>query len=55
MKRNVTLLGAVGSLALWVVLAFVAAIHSGWVHVPLAVGAVLIAKGIIDWNPSADG
>jgi len=49
---KVTLLGAAASLALWVVLAFVAAVLSGWVHVPLAVGSVLVAKAIIDSEPA---
>ena len=43
-----SLLGAVGLLALWIVLAFVTAIQSGWVHAPLAVATVLIAKAIAD-------
>lgn len=34
-------------LIVWVVLAFVAAIPSGWVHVPLALGCVLAARGIV--------
>lgn len=34
-------------LALWVVLAFVLAIPSGWAHVPLAVASVLMAVGIV--------
>jgi hypothetical protein len=43
-----SLLGAVALLALWVVLAFVAAIPSGWVHIPLALGSVLIVRAIVD-------
>lgn len=35
------------SILLWIYLAFGAAIPSGWVHVPLAVGVVLVATGII--------
>jgi hypothetical protein len=34
-------------LILWVVLTFAAAIPSGWVHVPLAVGCLLVARGIV--------
>ncbi len=30
----------------WIILAFVLAIPSGWVHLPLALGAVLLAKAI---------
>jgi uncharacterized membrane protein len=40
-------LGALISILLWIYLAFVAAIPSGWVHVPLAVGVVLVAMGIV--------
>ena len=35
-------------LVAWVVLAFVAALPSGWVHLPLALGVILVAKGIVD-------
>lgn len=38
---------AILSLVIWVVLAFVVAIPSGWVHVPLAVGFVLLARGLV--------
>ena len=34
-------------LVLWVVLAFVLAIPSGWVHAPLALGCVLLARAIV--------
>jgi hypothetical protein len=44
---NLYLLGALISLILWAVLAFALAIPSGWVHLPLAAGAVLIAMGIV--------
>ncbi len=38
---------AILSLALWLVLAFVLAIPSGWVHAALGVGCVLLARGIV--------
>ena len=41
-----TLLGF-ACVLLWIVGAFVAHLTSGWVHVPLAVGTVLIAIGIV--------
>lgn len=44
---NVALLLAIASLVLWVFLAFVAAIPSGWVHLPLAAGSVLLVIGIV--------
>ncbi len=34
-------------LVLWVVLAFVLAIPSGWVHTPLALGCILLARAIV--------
>jgi|AP12_2_1047962.scaffolds.fasta_scaffold42858_2 uncharacterized membrane protein len=40
-------LAAVACLALWIVLAFVAAIPSGWVHVPLVVGVLLVVRAIV--------
>ncbi len=45
---NVTLLGALGSLLLWIVLAFVTAIPSGWVHLLLIAAVLLLAKTIMD-------
>lgn len=44
---NVWTLSGVVSIAAWIAVAFVAAWPSGLAHVPLAVGAVLIACGII--------
>ena len=44
--RNSFIIAAV-LLVTWVVLAFVAAIPSGWVHIPLGVGVVFIARGIV--------
>lgn len=45
---KLALLGALVSIAAWILLAFVWAFPSGWVHVPLAVGAVLLAVAIIE-------
>ena len=36
-----------GLILLWVVGVFVVNIEAGWVHLPLAVGSVLIAMGIV--------
>lgn len=44
---NWSVLGGFGLLVLWVVLALVIALPTGWVHLPLAAGAVLIARGIV--------
>ncbi|HEU5171798.1 MAG TPA: hypothetical protein VFU46_14720 [Gemmatimonadales bacterium] len=40
-----TLFGALGALALWVVL-LVAGPASGWIHLPLAVGTTLLVRWI---------
>jgi 1,4-dihydroxy-2-naphthoate octaprenyltransferase len=42
------LLLALAALILWAVLAFGLALPTGWVHVPLILGAVLIAAGIVE-------
>ncbi len=44
---NLELGAAILLLIAWVLLAFVAAIPSGWVHVPLALACILIARGIV--------
>jgi len=38
---------AILSLVVWVILAFVVAIPSGWVHVPLGLGCVLLVRGLV--------
>ena len=40
-------LAAIVSLIVWGVLVFAVQIPSGWVHLPLALGCVLAARGII--------
>ena len=42
------LVAAAGSLVLWVVLTFLMDLRSGWTHLPLAVGVVLIVIGIVE-------
>ncbi len=44
---KLSIMGALFMLLLWVVLAFVLQFESGWVHVPLALCAVLLARAII--------
>lgn len=44
---NPSLLAAVAALALWVVLAFLVRIPSGWVHLPLAVGVLLLVRRVV--------
>ena len=52
---NVAMVLAIASLILWIVLAFVVAIPSGWVHVPLAGGVVLLAVGIVEGTRDTAG
>jgi 1,4-dihydroxy-2-naphthoate octaprenyltransferase len=54
MKPFVGYLAGLALLALWIVLAFVLAIPSGWVHVPLALGVTCIAVAIIETPPPQD-
>lgn len=54
MKPLVGYLAGVGLILLWIVLAFVMAIPSGWVHVPLALGVTCIAVAIIESPPAHD-
>jgi hypothetical protein len=45
---NLYFLLALVFLVLWGVLAFAMALPTGWVHVPLALGVVSIAIGIVE-------
>ena len=45
---NVTMLTAAACLMLWIVLAFVLSLPTGWVHILLAAGIVLLAVGIVN-------
>ena len=49
------LLVGTASLGAWMILAFGLAIPSGWVHVPLAVGTVLIAMGVVTGRGKSTG
>jgi len=44
---NVYLIVGIACLVLWGILLFGLAVPSGWVHVPLAVGFVLVARGLM--------
>ncbi len=50
-------LGGIGMLLLWAGLAFVQGAQTGWVHVPLGIGVVLIAVGVVtsDNRPAPGG
>lgn len=54
MTTRMAFVSAVISLTVWIVLAFVMTIPSGWVHLFLAIGATLVAVGIVK-QPPADG
>jgi hypothetical protein len=38
---------AVASIIVWVALVFVLAVPSGWVHVALGAGCILLARGLM--------
>jgi len=44
---NLHVIGAIVCLVLWIYLAFIAAIPSGWVHATLIISVILIARGIV--------
>jgi hypothetical protein len=46
--RHLSLLAAIGCLALWGILAFVIPWPSGWAHLPLAVGVILVVRAIVE-------
>jgi len=50
MEMNLSGIGATICLVVWMVLAFVMALPSGWVHVPLIIGVLLTVKAIVDAN-----
>ena len=43
---NVSLIAAIVSFALWIILGFVTPVAAGWVHLFYAAGVVLIARRI---------
>lgn len=48
-------LGAGGTLALWITLAFVLALRTGWVHVLLAAGVLAAVHGIVRRDAETGG
>jgi len=48
---NLSLLAAVVMLALWIVLGFVVAVPSGWVHLLYAGGIMLLARRVVVGAP----
>jgi hypothetical protein len=51
-KPLIAVLGGAVCVAVWIVLAFVVAIPSGWVHILLAIGVVLFSVAIIESAPA---
>jgi len=45
---NLPGIAAILSLMVWVTLAFWLVLPSGWVHIPLIIGVLLIVKAIVD-------
>jgi len=45
---NKYFVGALMSALLWIFLAFVAAVPSGWVHLPLVATVLLVTWGIVE-------
>ncbi|MFQ5702604.1 MAG: hypothetical protein ACE5HT_01125 [Gemmatimonadales bacterium] len=52
LKQSFIMPGAIFSIVLWVILAFITQLPTGWVNLPLAVGVVLIAVRIATGKPS---
>ena len=50
MDMNLPGIAAVLCLLVWITLAFVLALPTGWVHIPLIFGVLLIVKAIVDAN-----
>lgn len=44
---NPTLVAALVLLAAWLLLAFVLAVPTGWVHVPLAAAVILLVRRVV--------
>jgi uncharacterized membrane protein len=47
-KMNLPAIAAILCLVVWITLAFWLALPTGWVHVPLILGVLLIVKAIVD-------
>ena len=46
-KINPSLAGALAALAAWVLLAFVFPVRTGWVHLFLAAGVILLVRRVV--------
>jgi uncharacterized membrane protein len=47
-SMSLTAIAATLCILIWIALAFVIAIPSGWVHIPLILGVLLIVKAIVE-------
>ena len=47
-EMNLPGIAAVLCLMVWITLAFWLALPTGWVHIPLIIGVLLIVKAIVD-------
>ena len=47
-RVNWSMWSGLALLVLWAIVAFVVAWPSGWAHLPLAAGVVLVARGIVE-------
>ncbi len=50
-QMNLAAIGAALSLVIWIVLTFILALPSGWVHAPLIVAVLLIVRAIVVEKP----
>ena len=48
-------LAGLALLGVWMIVAFGFAVPNGWAHVPLAVGVVCLAIGVVTWNEGSAG
>ncbi len=48
-------LAGLALLGVWMIVAFGFAVPNGWAHVPLAVGVVCLAIGVVTWNAESAG
>ncbi|UCG87064.1 MAG: hypothetical protein JSW71_00515 [Gemmatimonadota bacterium] len=49
---NRYLIGSILMAALWILLALIVAIPTGWVHVPLVAAVLLIVRAVVDGQRS---
>ena len=50
-QMNLPAIAAVLCFVVWATLAFWLALPTGWVHIPLIIGVLLVVKAIVDGKP----